>query len=338
MNIRNNKGFILGAIYMIFLILSLLSAGYLTEVIVFSNLTRIKCSNIKAFYIAEGGIDYALNEIRNGVVNDSNTNNIQGIGIYNCDWEYKEGYTNRWIINSTGTVNRSRISIQVEAIKRVIPTNFYDYAIYNAKDLQIGVAPNLGFKLNIQGDVIYAQDIGGNQGKITGEITQDPTIKPLVKLDFAQLRTISQAQGNVYNEYRLVTEDLPSSFWYDESEGIPNIVYIETDLDIISWDFGTIGGFIVVAGNVLTDPDATGDINILGKGYIDGCIYSTGDVKLGGRYFTTEGIVMNGGIWSNGDVELYGQIDLLYKEEFMNVISNQFLDTDLQVISWKRIF
>jgi hypothetical protein len=224
-----------------------------------------------------------------------------------------------------------------------VPPNFYDNAIYSAGDVDLN-----GSAYSITGKVRYADSID-NTDNIVGEITQDSTISPLARLDFEQLRTISTAQGNLYDEERLDDGDAyPTTFWYtrgddsvdNDSDGsideadewVPNVVYVEGDLTL-NGNIGTIGGFFVVVGDVINTPDISQDAIINGRGQIEGAIYTRGIFRVNGG---GGNLNVNGGVWSGELARLNGNATVTYNYDYMHAIDLLNIDADFQVESWRE--
>jgi cytoskeletal protein CcmA (bactofilin family) len=226
-------------------------------------------------------------------------------------------------------------------MSRSIPPNFYDNAIFSAGDLDIN-----GDAYTVSGNVRYAGDFDvEHPGNITdGTTTQDNTITPLARLDFEQLYTISQAQGNVYDAGRLKevqkdNDQFPASFWYsaptdpnDPTTGVPNVVYITTDLQV-NGNIGQIGGIFVVVGDVITDPDDTQDTTLNGNGTIDGLVYTRGEFRINGG---ATGLNVNGGIWAGEEARLNGSADVTYNADYMTAMQALDISGSVQISSWRE--
>ncbi|MDD5431369.1 MAG: hypothetical protein PHO70_00055 [Candidatus Omnitrophica bacterium] len=233
---------------------------------------------------------------------------------------------------AAGTPRTERI-IQVTA-RRSIPADFYDNAIYSAGDITLN-----GNAYNINGNVRYAGSIT-SPSNITGTHTQDPAISPLAMLDFQQLLTISQSQNNVYayvgNKLKNTvsgSQNLPTSFWF--SPGVPNVVYIMGDLSI-NPSGGTVGGFIVVAGDVINDLTATQDTTLNGNGTVDGCIYTRGEFRVNGG--GGGNLNVNGGVWAGElGARVNGSVNIGYNQTYMDALAGLNINPGVQVISWRDL-
>jgi hypothetical protein len=95
---------------------------------------------------------------------------------------------------------------------------------------------------------------------------------------------------------------------------------------------GTLGGFFVVVGDVITNPSGTYDATINGNGTIDGCIYTLGvfSVNGGGNRLN-----VNGGVWSGIEAELNGNATVTYNSDYMAAIKAHTLP-QVQIISWRE--
>lgn len=254
-------------------------------------------------------------------------------------------------ITATGSIPTTaapRVARVLEAyVKMVgssIPSSFFDKVLYISNKLE------LGGNYLITGDIIYGGTFEpqGAPGEINGETPEySDEADPLPLLNFVQLRQLSAGQnandflrGNVYDQDRLDDDFLPTSFWYDAPDNtIPNIVYIEADLKL-EGSFGTIGGFLIIVGDVLTDSDAFGETEIKGTGTIEGAIYTNGKFEVEGNA-DTAGIVINGGVWVGGEAgaEVKGKTTITYDQNYMaTAIGGLGLSGDVQLISWQQVF
>jgi len=324
-----NRGFVLIASYMVIVVLIILAVAFIAKSVSEANLARRKQRFIQALYLAEAGIDYAIVELRNGT-SEANpvATSLSTIGDYDCQWALKSGSTSIWVVTSKGIVGDTEREVRVEMEKKDLPENFYDSALYICDDITFN-----GKSYQVNGDVVYGDELSGSTEYVTGTITQDPSINPLVSLDFAQLRDISAGQGNVYDAERLADDFLPTSFWYDEPAAIPNVVYIETDLTLRG-NIGDVGGFFIVVGDVLTNPSATQDTTINGNGEIDGCIYTTGEFTVNGG---GNGLNVNGAVWAGEESTLNGNVNITYNGTYMSAIDGLSLSTDYQLILWEEL-
>lgn len=293
-----------------------------------------------AFYLAEAGIDRALNELRQDYKWGGLSSVSLGEGEYSVSVS-SEG--NRRIIVSSGFIPaeaKFRVKRRIEAvIERVIPPNFYDNAIYCSGEVDLN-----GNAYSVTGNVLYFDEID-NPTNITGEVVQDTSIRPLSRLNFKQLYEMSKSQNNVYDEARLEAvqrgiESFPASFWYiepsdpeDPTTGKPNIVYIETDLKLRG-NIGAIGGFYIVAGDILTNPENTYNATINGNGKINGCVYTKGEFEINGG---AGGLNVFGGVWAGEEAELNGNAHIVYNQIYMEAIKALDLHTDFQIISWREL-
>jgi len=238
------------------------------------------------------------------------------------------------------SVSAAQQKVSIEAyIRKAIPGGFYDNAIYSAGDIDLN-----GSSYLVDGDVIYAGSID-NPDNITGSVTNDPGISPLARLNYAELRAISIGQGNVYDTARLAdvqnnTDSFPASFWYsvptdpaDPATGVPNVVYVEDDLQL-NGNIGTIGGFFVVVGDVITDPNSSSETTINGNGQVEGCIYTLGDFRVNGG---GGGLNVDGGVWSGDESRLNGNTTIQYNAFYMQAINKMGLHADVQIISWRQL-
>ena len=312
---------------------------------------------VQAFWAAEAGANRALYELRSNFV-QSGTDLFSGAvgssgAVYTVD--VAANGTTR-VATAEGT-SPAFLSASVQrrievVISQAEPPNFYDHAVYTAGDLVIN-----GNSYTVTGDVRYADDLdAANPGRIDGSIIADESITPLARFDFQQLRDMSAAQGNVYapdgnKVVNTVTgsEAFPSSFWNtrgddgvdndidgivdDADEWVPNIVYVECDLQL-NGSIGTIGGFFVVVGDIITDPNEADNLTINGRGQIDGVVYTRGEFRVNGGGGTLN---VNGGVWAGEEVRLNGNVDVQYNADYMAAIERLNADPAPQIVIWKDL-
>lgn len=118
----------------------------------------------------------------------------------------------------------------------------------------------------------------------------------------------------------------------EEDEWKPNVVYITGDLQL-KGSIGTIGGFFVVVGDVINDPDETEDATINGNGTIEGAIYTRGEFRINGGGGAD--LNVNGGIWAGDQVRLNGNAKVAYNAEYMEAIKTLVGEGTPQICSWE---
>lgn len=336
----NKKGSILIAAYIV--LLSLLAFGgiFFSRVVSDRRLLDVNRERQEAFYLAEAAVDRGLVELRSS---SSYAGTASPVAFGRGEYE---------VIVTTLSSSRKRVMgygyLPTKAQKRVqrtievvtkaeTPPNFFDHAIYSANEIDFN-----GNSYTVDGKVIYAGSID-NPGRVTGTVTQDASIAPLAQFNFAALRNIAISQGNLYDAARLSQvqknkDSFPTQFFNNPpTNTIPNVVYVEGDM-VLNGNIGTVGGFFLVVGDVLTDPNATQDTTINGNGQVSGCIYTTGDFKINGG---GGGLNVNGGVWSGNEAELNGNANVTYNLDYMYaikaMIENQGLGAMLQVLTWREI-
>jgi hypothetical protein len=290
---------------------------------------------LRAFSLAEAGAQKALYELRkNFTWTGEGPSAIQWAGSDKGDYEVSvtdiAGGKKR--ILSTGYFPGSsgdhiERSIETE-VSPSTPNNFYDNAIFAGENV------DLNGSYNITGDIVYGTSISpvGLGEQYEGDF-------PL--LNFEQLRAIAVLQVKGNGENNLYTQAdidgnkaFPASFWYDEPNGIPNVVYVETSL-ILKGNVGTLGGFYVVAGDVITNLDVEADTTINGNGSIDGCVYTLGDFRINGG---GNGLGVTGGVWGRDEVRLNGNATVTYNADYMAAISAMNIDFVVQTTAWQEIY
>jgi type II secretory pathway pseudopilin PulG len=338
------RGFALIFVFFVIAVLGILAAALLSRSISESNIARKNAESIQAFWLAEAGVHRALEELRDNY-NQSGTNlwstalNQGGYFVDIAIVDQDREVTAHGFIPFTGTLRVERI---IEALMRKsIPPNFYGNAIYTSGNVDLN-----GNSYNIVGNVLYAGSID-NTDNINGTITQDDSINPLARLDYQQLLTRSQAQHNVYTyntKGKLVNQytgqqGFPASFWYsppsdpnDPTTGVPNVVYVMGDLELRG-NIGTIGGFYVVVGDVITNPDVSYDATINGNGIVEGAIYTRGEFRINGG---GGNLNINGGIWAGEQARLNGNATVSYNHDYMLAIQGLNINVEVQIYSWKE--
>jgi len=315
------RGIALVLSLIVIVVLSIFGVAIISRSVSESRLTQRYMESTQAFWLAEAGINRALNELRSDYsTTGSNlwpTNLGAGRYYANVTADGQDRVVDGiGVIPASGTPSATR-SVRATMSKVAnIPPNFYDNAIYSGGNVVLN-----GSSFEVEGNVRYADTISGNTGRITGGDTiADPSINPLAHLDFDQLRSISIAQNN-YVPASVRNPSFPTSFWYDEAQGIPNVIFIESGLTITGNK--TYGGFFVVGGEVVYD------VSIAGTAEIEGAIYSLGNVSIRGS------AEIEGGIWSGRTATIGGNADIDYNATYMAAISNLGINTVVQIILWE---
>jgi len=334
----NKKGAILVLSIFVVVILMILGITLLSQSISEHNLAERYLNSTHAFWAAESGVNRAIQELRSnysqcGVNVWSGTLSSVDSG-YEVDVACVGQDRNITVRGFTPALSPQTQRIIEAVIKKEIPTNFYDNAVYSGGDVDIN-----GGVATIVGDVRYADTID-NPVNITGGIVHDPLISPLARLDFEELLTISESQGNFYDETRLDSGDpFPVSFWYslptdplDPTTGVPNVVYVTEDLEL-KGNIGTVGGFFVVVGDVITSPDDISDATISGNGQVDGVIYTRGEFRINGG---GGNLNIDGAVWAGEEVRLNGNAHVAFNQDYMTAIEGLDIDPDAQVFSWRE--
>jgi len=358
----NKRGVALIIGFMVIIVLAILGAAILSRGISERNITQRYKESIEAFWLAEAGVNRALNELRNNF-DQAGTGlwaaNL-GSGSYSVDVEniIIDGNTNKKItVHGRVPATSPRIERNIEAMMRKhIPPGFYDHAIYSAGKVDFNgnsftVVNNEPAPDNKA--VVYAGDNEiEHPENITGTVIQDTSISPLARLDFEKLYDIAARQGYVYDAARLKnigkTDSFPSSFWspqgtdgidndgdgaIDEADEKVNVVYVETDLEL-KGNIGTIGGFYVVVGDVINTPDVEEEAIINGNGQIQGAIYTRGTFRVNGG---GGNLNIDGGVWSGVEARLNGNANVSYNETYMDAIGGMNIEATVQVSSWREV-
>jgi len=318
----DKKGVVLIMCFMAIAILTILGTAILSASISENAFAKRYSEFTQAFWLAEAGINQALNGLRGSYALSSVVSTALGAGGYSAtivgNPDGSRTVTAQGFIPFTAPFRVQRV-IQATMNKlSMVPANFYDDALYSAGNIDIS-----GNAYDITGNVIYGGTITSNTGNINGTITHDPTISPLALLSFDQLRTISQSQSNYHDDHHL-NGPFPASFWYDESTGVPNVVFLEGNLDLSGKS--VVGGFFVVGGEVTYDAVISGNVNV------NGCIYTRGNFTINGG---GNALNIDGGVWAGLGTTLNGNAKVSYNNTHMQAIKNLGIDTNAQVMFWQ---
>lgn len=331
----NKRGIALIVTLMVVVVLTILSSAAISRSISERFITQRYVESTQAFWLAEAGIDCALKElIGNFEISEADLcaqcSADLGRGQYSIIKLERQVITCK--VTAQGAVPLARTTPTKRIIEAIIGDIFYTNAVYSAEDIDFN-----GNSYSVTGNVCYADKIDHDHEhdykhdyeheKVSGSIIRDPSISPLEQLNFQQLSNISKSQGNFYNKERIKKvqdgkDSFPGSFWY--SLGIPNIIYVEGDLEFSdNVNIGTIGGFFVVMG----------DVKLNGNGEIQGAIYTQGKVDINGG---GGNLNVNGGVWAGEEVELSGNTHIAYNLDYMSAIKG-LLDKEvkIKIISWR---
>ena len=324
----NKRGSVLIIVFLVIIFLTILGGVMFSRGLSERSLTKKYVDSTRAFWLAEAGINKAFKQLKANFDDTASISGTLGVGSYSVSIGAKVNQART--VTSSGAANTTRT---VEAImSKKTPDNFYDNAIYSAGEVELK-----GDSYSVTGKVRYADSIDNQHNHVTDTITKDATIKPLANLDYQSLYNTSLAQNNVYiiKSKKLVnqatnSQSLPGSFWY--SDGVPNVVYVIGDLKL-NGNIGTVGGFFVVVGDVLTDPTDEQDAEIDGNGKIEGVIYTRGEFKVDGGGGKTR-LNVDGGVWGGEEVKLNGNGDVAYNKTYMDAVKALGVDGALQITSW----
>lgn len=325
----NNRGVALILSFILIAVLTVLGAASLSRSISESRIARRYSESTQAFWLAEAGINRALNELRfNYSTSGSGLwSTPMGAGRYEVDVAVTGVGNQGRLVTSYGcipdvTCNSSRAQRIIEAIMVKIvspgPANFFNNAVYTPGNVNIS-----GSAYSVTGDVRYGNTITPDPpvNIPSANNIHDSSITALARFDFDQLRAMSQSQGNYHDATH--NPSFPETFW--KSTGVPNIVFIEGNFDI-SGKKQTVGGFVIVGGDLLYDAEITGNAAV------DGVIYTLGtcNVKGGGGVPFN----VNGGIWAGQGVTITGSTVIEYNSDYMNAINNLNLIFTVQISNW----
>ena len=318
----NKKGIILLLGLIVIMVLTVLGGVVISRSVSESRVVQRHVESTQAFWLAEAAVNQALQALRTSYSTSSVAASL-GSGRYSA--RITSNPDNSRTITAHGFVpaSNSRVERILEiTANKFSPPGFYDDVLYAAGNVNIS-----GNAYSITGDVTYAGTISSTSN-ITGTVTHDPSISPLAALDYSQLRTVSQSQGNYHNASQL-NGPFPASFWYNESAGIPNVVFLEGNLTLKGND--SVAGFFVVGGEVTYDATLSGTVSV------DGCIYTRGNLNItGGGKGGEGGLNIDGGLWVGTQTTLKGSVEFQYNAAYMQAIDDNLdIDTYVQITSWK---
>lgn len=304
----NKRGVVLIICYMVIVVLSILGAAFLKRSVSERSVTSKYFDSTQAFWLAEAGISRAMKDFKTDGSFQVVTPTELGPGGYRVELVTFHKIRSHGFIPFDAPYRAERI------IELNLP--FYGAAIYTAGNIDIK-----GSAYTISGDVVYAgtgpAPSPDSPPNIEGTVTQDPSINPLDLLSFDQLKIISQNQGNDNKPY------LPTSYWYNEALGIPNVVFLDGDLKLKGGD--NVYGFFVVGGEAICD------VTIVGNVSVNGCIYTRGDftVKGGGGALN-----ISGGVWSGEDTNVDGSVDIQYNAAYVAGLQKLGINPKYKII-WR---
>lgn len=346
--VRGKKqGAILIAVFLTVALLVIISIGMFLRMFSESRASERHRELTQAFYLAEAAIDKAISKLPSDTASESGV--ALGLnGRYSLSITVLEA-GKKWKAVGTGYVPnmppnaRAQKRIEVFLEKKDLDVNFWNNFIYSAGNVKFS-----GMAYSATGDVRYAGLLLNGDNVPEANRKYDPSINPLVLLDFDYLKGIAQSQikpDGHSNYYPAGDTSFPTSFWFDNSDPdpskwMPNVVFVEGDLTA-SGGKQTIGGFIIVPGNYSDTGADPNNVTVTGNVSIEGCLYTRGYFlnKGGGG----EGLNVNGGIWAGkgkGKIEaadIRGSISGQNNQIYMDAIKNNINpSTEVQLISWRE--
>jgi len=339
--IKSNRGIVLMMVLSLLVLVTTITVLYLNTTASDFKITKKLTYSTKAFFLAESGMHktlYKLREVPNYSGGEGLCTELMPLGEYEVYVGALNPLDNIRIVRSIGYFPRK--SAADRAMKEItamilcvagLPTEFYDNAVFAGEDVEL-----MGSS-TINGDITYGESINPPETLNAQQFDGD-----FPMLDFEQLRGIAilqvkpNGENNLYTAANIANDKpFPTSFWFDEDNLIPNIVYVETDLTLRG-NVGVLGGFYVVAGDVITDPSVESvDTTINGNGTIDGCVYTYGDFRINGG---GNGLGITGGVWARDDVRLNGNATVSYNQTYMQSIDFMNIGVKPQLISWKETY
>jgi len=258
---NNRKGIILILVYaLVALIFIVLGVFFYTSMQSMKTGQR-QNDFLKAFYAAESAVDSAILNLpaHSFPMPNIAVTNIGASAQYSAvitPFDATQVPFTKWIIRGTGFVPNSatapRVEVEVEAIveEQVRESGFFGNAIYSASNLTIR-----GNSFSIDGDVFYDENSTFNvqhPENITGDVNSGEPIDFTTDIDYNLLRTIAANQqatdvyDHVINVSNWGSSTLPPNFWYDQANGIPNVIYVEGTGTLTISGNRNMAGFIVV--------------------------------------------------------------------------------------------
>jgi len=331
------RGMALVFALIVVLVLTILGSIALFRSVSENRLSRASLEEAQAFFLADAAINRAQYEIRQSFSSPSLPTISVGPGKYNFSIDITSDtsvtppvrnydVTGRGCLpascNCTVLPNNCNMTREVKA-KMVeyqnTPAGFYDNAIYSAGNVDIGIEP-------VGGNVFSGGTVNGPTEPGYTVTHNDPTLAAngLPSLDFEALRQTSIDQG-WYNASTNETT-YPSTFWYNQAAGIPNVVFVNGDFKISGNK--EIGGFIVVGGNTVYDATISGTTEL------DGCLYTRGSIVLNGGGGPSP-LNVNGGVWAGETVTMNGNPNIDYNATYMTAIRDALHpNTDVKITAW----
>jgi len=108
---------------------------------------------------------------------------------------------------------------------------------------------------------------------------------------------------------------------------------VTTDL-VLNGDIGTIGGFFVVVGSVLTDPQTVESTTINGTGQVLGAVYTTGEFRVNGG--GQNGLSVDGGVWAGALARLNGSVTVQHNASYLQAIQALNINPAVQLLVWRE--
>ena len=321
----SNRGSVL--VLSLILTLSLLATGYSMAILSMTELraTHMQVAASQAFHNAESGIDAEIVRMKDETAGawDSCDETPHEATGFSYVVECADADTRRIISSGTGVSSDGRtITRTIEVYgARIPPVDFYGNALYSANGIELN-----GSSYSIVGDIITGYTgVIDNTDNVQGDIVQDASAAPLPDLDFERLKTIAISQGNFRDAITVLTQPLPTIFWY--MPGIPNIVYVE-DSGITLNGNDTVGGFII-----LVDENVSPAVTMTGNATIEGIIYARGTFEVDGG---GQNLNVNGGVFAGDITVLNGGIDIQVSQEYMDAVRDLNVTLDFPIVSWRE--
>jgi|GEM_PF-3100025 len=287
----------------------------------------------KAFHIAEAGIQIALRKLRDNWDNWKNPNNFPSgyldegrfdLSVYDDEDDLDPNFdsNNCIIIESAGSYKQAKRKIKVYVDRK----GLFDSAI--CSNNLVNIKSNA---VEINGNV-FAFTISDPHNCINGEKNEGNTFLPELDLNWFR----AQAQANPLNGRGASGNYFTGKFDYN-FPSLNGVIYIDT------YAGGNTQHDVKISGNIITEPGegnpavliVNGDLKITGTVQFNGLIYVTGEVMtdsdIGGN------VEISGMIISNGSLDVFGNAGIDYKEEAIPDTVKQHIYGFPNIFNFKEI-
>jgi len=347
--LKSRRGAALVMVLMFMMVVSISFASLGSLIVSEMRAEQDNLHTTQAFYLAEAAVEVGKARLKDSWSSPSG----EGTEYYLWPGEYYftvddvEGSSEK-VITGYGAVPdfddpdaTRRVKSVVDSVPQDLPFDF-THAIWASDTIDIN-----GSSPDVEGDIFAGNDVACSPAScpgVTGTITEvgDPGYE-FPEVPWSALKDMAQSQTNEYGEDNYYTAEeiaagdppLPTTFWNEEptadSDGVPNVVYIESDLELNPSD-GDIGGFLVIAGASPDDPSSEATCTVLnGSMSVDGVVLVNGEYRKngGGPGATVDGAVVG------KDARLNGHSNVIYNPDYCEALQNLEIEGGgLEVTGW----